>query len=186
MTESLDVREFQSRLGRLDALLHEAEDSADPAAAARTREIVQAILDLHGTGLERIIGHLEAAGPAGAPILDVCARDDVVEGLLLLHGLHPLGLEARVLQALDQVRARLRSHGGDVELLGVDGGIVRLRLTGSCHGCPSSAMTMRQTIEEAILAKAPDASAIDVEGAVEDQGLSMTPDGRPLVVLSVS
>ena len=72
-------------------------------------------------------------------------------GLLLLHGLHPLDLEARVRQALDKVRPYLRSHGGNVELLGVDEGVVRLRLEGSCHGCPSSAATMRQTIEEAIL-----------------------------------
>ena len=123
MTESLDAREFQSRLQRLDALLREVEDSADPAAAARTREIVQAVLDLHGTGLERILGHLEAAGEAGAPILDACAGDDVVGGLLLLHGLHPLDLEARVLRALEQVRPALRSHGGNVELLGVRDGV---------------------------------------------------------------
>ena len=109
-------------------------------------------------------GTWTAAGEAGAAILDACARDDVVGGLLLLHGLHPLDLEARVRQALEQVRPYLRSHGGNVELLGVGDGVVRLRLEGSCHGCPSSAVTMKQTIEEAILAKAPDVTAVEVEG----------------------
>ena len=182
MTDTLDAREFQARLQRLDALLREAERREDPAAQAQLREIVQAILDLHGVGLGRLLGHLEAAGAAGAAILDACAGDDVVSGLLLLHGLHPLDLEARVHQALEQVRPQLRSHGGDVELLGVADGVVRLRLRGSCHGCPSSAVTMHQLIEEAILGRAPDAAGVEVEGVAE--GPPTTPDGRPLVVLS--
>jgi Fe-S cluster biogenesis protein NfuA len=176
-----DAREFQGRLQRLDALLQGVDRLADPGARAHVRETVQAILDLHGAGLERVMSHLDAAGEAGTSARDACVRDEVVGGLLLLHGLHPLDLEARVLQALDQVRPYLRSHGGDVELLGVTDGVVRLRLRGSCQGCPSSAVTMKQNIEEAILARAPDAIALKVEGAVDQP--SMTPDGRALVVL---
>jgi Fe-S cluster biogenesis protein NfuA len=183
MTQTLDAREFPSRLQRLDALLHEVEDSADPAAAARTREIVQLVLDLHGTGLERILGHLEAAGEAGAKVLDACARDDVVNGLLLLHDLHPMDLETRVGRALEQVRPALRSHGGNVELLGVRDGVVHLRLEGNCHGCPSSAATMKLTIEEAIFANAPEVVSIEVQGL--HGGQMTTPDGRALVALSV-
>jgi Fe-S cluster biogenesis protein NfuA len=181
--ESLDAREFQSRLQRLDALLSEAEEFADPAVAARTREIVQAVLDLHGTGLERIIGHMEAAGEAGASILDACAGDDVVSGLLLLHDLHPMDLETRVLRALEQVRPALRSHGGNVELVDVSEGVVHLRLEGNCHGCPSSAATMKMTIEEAIFANAPEVTSIEVQGLTNGQ--MTTPDGRALVALSV-
>jgi Fe-S cluster biogenesis protein NfuA len=183
MTESLDTREFQSRLQRLDALLREVEESADPAVAARTREIVQAVLDLHGTGLERLLGHLESAGEAGASILEACAGDEVVGGLLLLHGLHPLDLESRLRRALDQVRPALRSHGGNVELLDVRDGAVLLRLEGNCHGCPSSAATMKMTIEEAIYANAPEVTSIDVQGLTSGQ--TTTPDGRALVELSV-
>ena len=184
MREALDAREFQARLQRLDALLSEVEESADPASAARTREIVQAVLDLHGTGLERILGHIDAAGEAGASILDACAGDDVVGGLLLLHGLHPMDLETRVLQALDRVRPALRSHGGNVELVEVCDGLVRLRLEGNCHGCPSSAATMKMTIEEAIYANAPEVTSIEVQGLTD--GRMTTPDGRTLVTLSVS
>jgi len=110
------------------------EESADPAAQARIREVVQALLDLHGAGLERILGHLAATGAAGSAALDACARDDIVGGLLLLHGLHPLDLQARVLQALDEVRPRLRSHGGDVELMA--------SRTGSCGSGWSGAVTV--------------------------------------------
>lgn len=181
MTATLDAREFQARMQRLDQLLDEVEGSADPAFAARVREIVQAILDLHGTGLERILGHLDDGGEPGAAILGACARDEVVSGLLLLHGLHPDGLDERVARALEQVRPALKSHGGNVELLSIIDGVVHLRLEGNCHGCPSSAATMKTTIEEAILAHAPEVVSIEV------QGLNVrptTPDGRALVELS--
>lgn len=164
MTQGIDARQFQARLQRLEALLAEAERRADPTAQDRTREIVQAVLELHAAGLTRVVEHLAGAGEAGRAILDACAADEVVSGLLLLHGLHPNDLEARIGQALEQVRPALARHGGSVELLSVSGGTVRLRLLGNCEGCGSSAATMKQTIEAAILAKAPDVTAIEVEG----------------------
>jgi Fe-S cluster biogenesis protein NfuA len=85
----------------------------------------------------------------------------------LLYGLHPLHLETRVSQALDQVRPYLHRHKGDVVLMGVIDGVVHLRMQGSCHGCPSSAMTLKNAIEEAIYAAAPDVAAIEVEGVVD-------------------
>ncbi len=154
--------------GALDQLVQGSRDGfADPAAQAHVREVVRAVLDLHGAGLARLLEHIEAAGEAGRTVLDACGRDEVVGGLLLLHGLHTLNLEARVRQALAEVRPFLHSHGGDVELLAVSEQGVRLRLSGSCDGCPSSAVTMQQTIEEAILARAPDVFAVEVEGMVE-------------------
>jgi Fe-S cluster biogenesis protein NfuA len=182
MTDTLDAREFQAGLQRLDALLRGVERFADPEAQAHTREVVRAVLDLHGAGLARLLGHLEAAGETGQAVLDACTRDEVVSGLLLLHDLHPLDVETRVRLALDEVRPQLRSHGGNVELLGVSGGVVRLRLVGNCHGCPSSSLTMRQTIEEAILAKAPEVTALEVEGDVESTPES---NGRARVALPV-
>ena len=55
----------------------------------------------------------------------------------------PLAGVRLVLQALDEVRPYLDSHGGGVELVEVVDGVVRLRLYGSCNGCPSSTMTLR-------------------------------------------
>ena len=166
MTHRPDAREFQTRLERLDTLLHEVGRLPD-GAQARTREIVQTVLDLHGAGLERLLEHLAEAGPAGRAVLDACAADDLVASLLLLHGLHPLDLETRVRQALEAVRPYLRSHGGNVELLRVGDGVVHLRLDGSCEGCPSSAVTMRQTIEQAIYSRAPEVVAVQLEGEAE-------------------
>jgi Fe-S cluster biogenesis protein NfuA len=164
MTSPFDARAFQSRMQRLDALLQEAERYADPLARAHTREIAQAVLELHGTALARLLDHIGEAGEAGASVLDACAEDDVVSGLLLLHGLHPHDVEERVNQALERVRPFLRSHGGNVELLSVVDTVVRLRLTGSCHSCPSSTVTMKQSVEEAIYNRAPELTVIEVEG----------------------
>jgi Fe-S cluster biogenesis protein NfuA len=168
---STDANEFDAKLQRLEGLVQQAERLPDPATRAHVRDIVQALLDLHATGLERLLGHVAGAGEAGDSILDACAADEVVCGLLLLHGLHPLAVEDRVREALERVRG--------VELLAVDDGVVRLRLEGNC-GCASSAAAMRQAVEEAIFAHAPDVTAVEIEGP----GVTPTANGRvalPLV-----
>src|SRR5262249_42532332 len=80
---------------------------------------------------------------------------------------HPLDVGTRVRQALERVRPQLGAHGGDVSLLGVWDGVVRLRLEGSCHGCPSSTVTMKLAIEQAVTEAAPEVTAIEVEGIGE-------------------
>ncbi len=157
--------DFQRRIGRIETLIEEIERFADPAARDATREIVQVLLEFHGTALASLMGHIATAGPPGQAILDTLAQDDLVAHLLLLHSLHPEDLATRVSQALDQVRPQLATHGGDVTLLSVKGGVVRLRMQGSCHGCPSSAATLKHTIETAVYNAAPDVTSIEVEGA---------------------
>jgi Fe-S cluster biogenesis protein NfuA/nitrite reductase/ring-hydroxylating ferredoxin subunit len=93
----------------------------------------------------------------------------LVSHLLLLHGLHPLDVETRVVQALEEVRPYLQSHGGNVEFLGVEEGVARLRMQGSCDGCPSSAMTLKLAIEEAVMKAAPDLDGIEAEGVAEPE-----------------
>lgn len=166
--QPLAAADFQAGLQRLEGLVRAAERCGDPEVQAHTRAIVTALLELHAAGLGRIVEHLHAAGTAGQAVLGACARDEAVSGLFLLHGLHPLPLEERLRQALEDVKPALRKHGGSVERLDVEDGVVRVRLQGNCHGCPSSAVTMKQTIEEAIVARAPDAAAVEVEGVMED------------------
>ena len=184
MTTTFDAREFQAGLQRLDALLRGVERFSDPEVRSHLHATARAVLDLHGSGLQRILGHLAGAGEPGRALLDAVARDEVAGGLLLLHGLHPLDAEARVRQALEDVRPYLRSHGGNVELLGLGDGVGRLRLEGSCHGCPSSAVTMRQTIEEAVLARAPDVTRVEVEGVVEEVPAAVNGQGRVALPLA--
>jgi len=167
MPVSTEDRQLRDRIRRGESLLQEVDQFKDASARAKTREIVQVLMDLHGAGLEKILESLASTGEAGLAQIDSLAQDELISSLLLLYGLHPLDLETRVNQALVKVRPYLASHGGNVELLGIEEGVVRLRLQGSCHGCPSSAMTLKQTIEEAIMEKAPDVSGIEVEGEAE-------------------
>ena len=79
------------------------------------------------------------------------ADDPMVGGLLLIHGLYPVPLEERVLEALDGVRPYMESHGGNVEFLGIEEGVAKLRLEGSCRGCAASAATLELAIKKALM-----------------------------------
>ncbi len=164
MNSAADENEFRSRIERIETLVQEIDRFRDPAARDQARQIVASLLELHGTGLGRMLEHIAQAGESGRSIIDSLAHDDLVGSLLLLHGLHPLDVETRVRQALEKVRPYLRSHGGNVELLGIEGDVVHLQMQGSCHGCPSSAVTLKDAIEQAIYEAAPDVTAIRVEG----------------------
>jgi Fe-S cluster biogenesis protein NfuA len=157
-------KEIQGQLERLEVLIQDIEGLPDPAARAHARELVQAILGFHGVALARLLDRIVEMGESGRALLETLPNDQPVSSLLLLYGLHPHDLESRVEQALERVRPYLRSHGGNVEMLGIAEGVVQLRLVGSCNGCPSSSMTFKLAIEEAIYAAAPDVSAIKVEG----------------------
>ena len=68
-------------------------------------------------------------------------------------------------KVLDEVRPMLRKDGGDVELIGVsDDGVVLVKLTGACSGCPSASTTLRLGIEKAILEKVPDVKSVQAIG----------------------
>jgi Fe-S cluster biogenesis protein NfuA len=179
MPDVADDRQLKERIRALDALLVEVDSFKDPQARSRTQRIVQCLMDLHGAALERMLECIADSPQSGVPLIHKLAEDESVANLLLIYGLHPLDMNSRVRLALDKVRPYLQSHGGNVELLGLEQGVVRLRLQGSCHGCPSSAQTLKQSIEEAIMDRAPDVSGIEVVGEggevldiVDDQGMA--------------
>ncbi|MDX6302517.1 MAG: hypothetical protein QOF53_3731 [Nocardioidaceae bacterium] len=157
---------------RIDALL-DASGSGGAVARERAEELVRLTADLYGAGLERLLDILYDAGCLDEQALAALAGDELVAGLLLVHGLHPYDVTLRVEQALEDVRPYLGSHGGDVELLEVtEEGTVRLRLLGSCDGCPSSAVTLQMAVEGAIEAAAPEVTAIDVEESAAEPRVS--------------
>jgi Fe-S cluster biogenesis protein NfuA len=56
-------------------------------------------------------------------------------------------MKEKVEEALNKVRPALQADGGDVELVEVEDGVVKVRLTGACGGCPMSQMTLKMGIE---------------------------------------
>jgi Fe-S cluster biogenesis protein NfuA/nitrite reductase/ring-hydroxylating ferredoxin subunit len=173
----VEERELQKRLAHVDTLVGELQQLPDPAWRAMVEELLSTVLDLHGEALSRM---LDALGPRGDAetdhLLERMADDDLVRGVLLLHGLHPLDLRTRVEGALESVRPYMQSHGGGVELIGVAGDTVRIRLEGHCQGCPSSTVTLKLAVEKAIYEAAPDVAAIEVVEPVD-----ALPTGPPVI-----
>jgi len=151
---------LKERLQKIDGLVAQIRGAADPETKKAALELVQTVMEFHAAGIDRMMEITSEAGEAGWNIIDAFAADDVIANLLLLHGLHPVDLETRVRGALEQVRPYLTSHGGNVDLVEIENGVVTLRLFGSCDGCPSSSVTMKTAIEKAIHEAAPDVIAI--------------------------
>lgn len=165
-------RGLEDRMARVESLVGELTALSNPAAQSLTEELLGTVLELHGAGLQRVLEVIETT-PGHEALLSRLEEDDMVRNLLLLHGLHPRPLRQRVETALETVRPFMRAHKGGVELLGVDNGVVRLRLEGSCHGCSASTQTMRNAVEKAIYDAAPDVASIAVDG------LAPPPSGPP-------
>ena len=159
MTESVDLRATGDRI---EELLDQLQASADPRILDRAEEILRLVTELYGAGLARVVELVRDSAPG---LLAELADDELVGSLMVVHDLHPEDLATRVGAALESVRPFLGAHGGDVELLGLDGaiGAVHLRLLGSCDGCPSSSVTLQLAVEKAINEAAPEIVIIDVE-----------------------
>jgi Fe-S cluster biogenesis protein NfuA len=162
-----DMQEHRRQAERIEALIQEVATFSDPHARATTEELVRALLDMYGEGLASILELTVQNAASGHALIETFANDDLVGSLLLLHGLHPLDIETRITRALVEARPYLKSHGGNVELVKVEEGIAYLRLEGSCHSCPSSTITLKLAIEEAIYQAAPDLDGLKVEGVTE-------------------
>ncbi len=141
---------------------------ASPEVGAKVEEVIGLLVELYGAGLERILEVVNEDAEAAAPLLKRFTDDKFIESLLVLHGIHPVDVDTRIEAALDQARPYLGSHAGGVEYLGVDDdGVAHLKLEGSCHGCPSSTVTVKLTLEQAIAEAAPEVIRVQVEGVAE-------------------
>lgn len=68
---------------------------------------------------------------------------------------------AEVQRALDDVRPHLQADGGDVELVDIKDGIVKVKLKGHCAGCPMSQMTVKWGVENYLKKKIPEVKAVE-------------------------
>ena len=167
---------------RIESLL-DALGAGGAVARGRAEELVRQVTELYGAGLARILEILHDRGQLDDGTLDALTADELVSSLLVIHGLHPQDLETRVAGALDSVRPYLGSHGGDVDLLDISPeGVVRLRLLGTCQGCPSSSVTLKFAVEEAIESAAPEVTGIEV---VEEESRPGIPALIPVDALLV-
>jgi Fe-S cluster biogenesis protein NfuA/nitrite reductase/ring-hydroxylating ferredoxin subunit len=157
---------------------------------AALAQLEQLVATLEREGDERALLALQLVDAVHRPALERIAAGEIdhplVEHLLAMYG---FGLEPELLaeEALDTVRPYIESHGGEVELLAVDEGVVHVRLQGACVGCAGSAMTLRRGIEEALREHMPGfrevvAEEAAAEPAITGVALPMADARRPVFV----
>jgi Fe-S cluster biogenesis protein NfuA len=164
-------KDFREDLQRIGGLVEEIESIADPATRAATKNLVQSLMDLHGSALEKALDIVAQAGEPGMNIIDQLGRDSLVSSVLILYGLHPDGIQDRVVKAVERMRPQLRKQGCEVEAIDVNDGLVRLRVETGSHACGSTAKTLQATLEGVIYDAAPDMTALVIEG-LEDKRAS--------------
>jgi Fe-S cluster biogenesis protein NfuA/nitrite reductase/ring-hydroxylating ferredoxin subunit len=140
--------EFQHLLEWLGTGFERMEEIEDE----KTREEVFAFLEgidvLHRQGLGRIFDLIGNLG--GQKAVERISQDPIVRTILDMYDLPEADERTQVERVLEDVHPYFQSHGGKLELLGVEEGRVRVRLSGSCEGCPGTATTLQRVVEEAL------------------------------------
>lgn len=152
---------FEDLIVRVGVLVEELEGHPDEQVRDKVFELLDLMEAYHREGVTR----LAMAVPPEA--LEAAHEDPMVSHLLEAY----LGHEASddepdevVEDALEEIRPYVHSHGGEMEVLSVDDGVVTLKLMGSCDGCPSSSATLTQGVESILKDRWPGFRELRVEG----------------------
>ena len=169
-------KEFQEKMRRLGALVGEIDQVPGGGSKVAARELVQLLMEVHRSGLERIMELVfQTGGESGGVIIDRLGQDPIVRNLLLLYSLHPDDLETRVSRALDSARARLRKFDSRVDLISLHEGAVQLRLHTSGHTRGSAIKDLRSIVEGAIYDLAPDLLSLTILASEEESSSGFVP-----------
>ena len=137
--------EVLGALERLDELVKRFEEHPEPAVQERVFELLQCVDAVHRAGLRRLGELLKVAG------LQRRALDDPEVRLLFeLYELGEGGECQRAEAVLATVRPYIESHGGSMEVVEAEAGVVKVCLSGACTGRHGSAATLRHVIEQTL------------------------------------
>ncbi|HEX4533116.1 MAG TPA: hypothetical protein VH000_02705 [Rhizomicrobium sp.] len=154
-------------LRRVEELITNLDALPETRARDVARELLEAVLDLHGTAFIRLAAIVAASGQ-GDTLSAAMAEDEQVAAVLLLYGLHPDMADVRVRRALQKLRPSLHAQGADVHLIEVAGGVARLRLRIPGASREQAAM-LRREVEEALVEAAPDLDEIAILNDVANE-----------------
>jgi hypothetical protein len=163
-------KEFEQKIRKLGTLVNGLDELPDGASRTAARELVQLLMEVHGAGLERMMELAFESGVPGEALIRKLGQDPMVRSLLLLYSLHPDDLETRVLEALENVRPRLRKIDSEVELVSVREGEIQLRIHTSSHSRGSTARNAQSLVEESVYELAPDLTSLIILGSPEETG----------------
>lgn len=156
-----DLDELLEHLERLAARVDELPDEQ----RADVLGLVEGLDLLHRSAVEQL-----ASALGEAQVETLGQRHPAIHWLFATYAARDGVADAEA--ALDSVRPFIQSHGGDVEVLDVRGGVVTVRLSGACSGCTASAITLRHGVEEALTEQMPGFTRLEV---VEDEAATPHP-----------
>ncbi|HTF61495.1 MAG TPA: hypothetical protein VK638_02160 [Edaphobacter sp.] len=159
-----NATEFQQRVQQLGKLIAELEQMPDSPLKVAAGELVHLLMEVHGTAIERMMEIVFDSQSAAAVTIDKLGGDPIVRSLLLLYSLHPEDLQTRVRKSIDVLRPRLRKLNYQLELLGLEEGVVRLQVESSGHACGSTTANVRSMVEEGVYEYAPDVTSLLILG----------------------
>jgi Fe-S cluster biogenesis protein NfuA len=166
-----DGANFQERVKHIGDLVQQFEVIADPAVRSSTKDLLQSLMDLHGSAIERILEVVSESSDSGVELIERLARDSMVSSLLVLYNLHPEEVDTRIFKAVEKVKPQLRKQGAEVEIIELHEGVVKLRVRTGGHTCGSTVDTIRTTLEGAVYDAAPDLTLLTLDG-LDAQGAS--------------
>ena len=140
--------EFQHLLQWIGTGLERMEGIEDEQTRKEVFALLEGIDVLHRQALGRLLDLLGKL--AGHGLVERVAQDPVVRTLLEMYDLPEADERTQVEHALESVYPYFKSHGGKLQVLGVKEGRVRVRLSGSCEGCPGTTTTLKRVVEGAL------------------------------------
>lgn len=166
-----EAQTLEEIVGRVEGLLDQIESYSDPTVRRMVFELLDLIDAMHREALTRLAGGLNSVG-----FLEKAVDDPFVAHLFSVYGLlgEDQDPEAVVQEALAEILPYVHSHGGEIEVVDIDRGIVTVRMLGSCAGCPSSVVTLTQSFEKALRSRWPSLIRIEVENEQDDRWQSVT------------
>lgn len=145
---------------RVDAALQEVQ-KLDTAERTKAMDLKQAIEAFHKAGLTKMVQHLKT-DPRGKELLFELVDVPEVYALFAMHGIVRADVMTQAARVLEAVKPYMRSHGGDVELVKIEGDTAFVRLHGACNGCSLSAVTLRNGVEETLKEHIPQIRQVEV------------------------
>src|SRR5215813_9681234 len=112
----MENKEFQARIQNIGKLVSSLDEIRDEEARSRVKTLLQLLMDLHSSGLERVLETIAKNQDKGQRIIDELGHDPLVGSLLILYGLHPLDFETRVSRAIEKATEQVRKSGGELSV----------------------------------------------------------------------
>lgn len=147
---------------RIDELVNRVQAIADSDARDCAIALVQEVMELHASALQRVLEVIDAAAPN---VTELLGTDELVSPVLVLHGLHPDDFATRLARALDGLQRRF----GEIQVFDPGPNIVHIQIV------RRSRSLTRQVVEDAIYEAVPEIGELIVEGLNEQNRSGFVP-----------